>query len=156
VDELAATPDGSGPELARFSPDVIVRLTVPGDYLSTTERAGAGRQLANNVRLHTNDQVKEAMRAGQVDLRTMTVLAQLCRDHEVSVTSTGKPVAEQGTTLPDRMITVSTIDGRPAGDDLVDWLQAQQPPYAPAEVRLTDDGAVIGWRLPALHDPATN
>jgi hypothetical protein len=145
---------GSGVEVARFGAPVL--LPVPGEYLSNSSRAGAGRQLANNVRLHVSAEVRSALQEGRVDLIAMTVLAQLCRDHDVSVSWTGKPAPEAGSALPDRVVVVSTVDGRPAGDDLVDWLRVQLPPYAPADVRLTPDGAVIGWRIPLLPAQAAN
>lgn len=145
---------GSGVEVARFGFPVV--LPVPVDYLSSASRASAGRQLANNVRLHASTEVRSTLQEGRVDLVAMTVLAQLCRDHEVSVSWTGKPAPEAGSALPARIVVVSAVDGRPAGDDLVDWLHAQLPPYAPSAVRLTSDGAVIGWRIPLLPAQAAN
>ncbi|MEV4312477.1 glycosyltransferase [Actinocrispum sp. NPDC049592] len=145
---------GSGVEVARFGFPVV--LPVPVEYLSSASRASAGRQLANNVRLHTPAEVRSALEEGRVDLVAMTVLAQLCRDHDVSVSWTGKPAPEAGSALPDRVVVVSAVDGRPAGDDLVDWLRAQLPPYAPSAVRLDSDGAVLSWRIPLLPAQAAN
>ncbi|PRY38771.1 glycosyltransferase [Umezawaea tangerina] len=148
----------SGVDLVRFGsaptdPDSIV-VVLPRDdvgYLSSNERAAAGEQLAGNVRLHTTEDVRTALRAGRVDLRAMAVLAELCRAQEVTVASTGKPPHEKGSSLPDRTLVLSTADdGSTAA--VVDWLKAQQPPFAPDEVRVVPDGVAIGWRLPPLRD----
>jgi hypothetical protein len=149
----------SGVDLVRFGggaptdrDSVVVLLSgrdVP--YLSPNERASAGGQLAEHARLTTTDDVRAALRAGQVDLRAMAVLAELCRAREVTVASTGKPLHEQGSTLPDRTVVLSTPDPE-ATAELLDWLGAQQPPFAPDEVQQVPNGVSVSWRLPPLHD----
>ncbi|MET1072504.1 MAG: glycosyltransferase family 2 protein [Umezawaea sp.] len=140
---------GSAPADADSLVVVLPRLDV--GYLSSNERAAAGEQLAENTRLHTTEDVRTALRAGQVDLRAMAVLAELCRAQEVTVASTGKPSHEKGSTLPDRNLVLSTVDEE-STTSLVDWLKAQQPPFAPDEVQVVPNGVAIGWRLPPLHD----
>jgi hypothetical protein len=146
-----------GVALARFGEATVLLQRTDSAYLSSAGRARAGTQLAENVRLRASDQVREALRAGQVDLRAMTVLAELCREHDIAVDATGKPDHERGSPLPDRVLHLSTVDGKSlaepaAATALLDWLSVQQPPYAPNDTDLGPDGVALGWRLPPLHD----
>ena len=160
-DDLVATvgpSELSGVDLVRFgetptSPDSVVVLLTRRDeaYLSSNERASAGSQLAENSRLHTSDEVLAALRAGQVDLRVMAVLAELCRGQDVTVASTAKPAHEKGSVLPDRTVVLSTPDPESAAM-LLDWLEAQQPPFAPDAVTRGSNEVTASWRLPPLHD----
>jgi hypothetical protein len=141
----------AGVELARFgsTPTEITVLTRNDEViLAEADRARAGTELASNFRLHTTEEVLTAMRSGRVDLRVMAVLAELCREGDVTVRSVGKPTAERGSSLPDRVIELSTTGSAAV---LRDWLTAQQQPYGPADVRLTADGVVATWRLQDLH-----
>ena len=133
--------------------DSVVVLLTSRDtpYLSSNERASAGGQLAENARLDTTDDVRATLRAGRLDLRAMAVLAELCRAREVTVASTGKPLHERGSTLPDRTVVLSTPDPETAAA-VLDWLRAQLPPFAPDEVRQVPNGVSVSWRLPPLHD----
>ncbi|MEU5692939.1 hypothetical protein [Actinosynnema sp. NPDC020468] len=140
----SAVPEGV--ELARFGDVAVVLPDAANPYLDPASRARAGAQLADNTRLHASDEVREALRGGRVDLRAMAVLAGLCREHDVVLTSTGKPAHESTSALPDRVLTLSTSDSAA----LAEWLRAQQPPFAPDDVRTTPDGVAVGWRLPAL------
>jgi hypothetical protein len=162
----AVRTDGTGPlvvttgrtpgtVLGRFGTLTLVATDVDRTYLDPAERAVAGRQLATNSRLRTSEPVRASLRAGQVDLRAMAVLAALCAEHEITVATTGNASAEQGTGLPHRTVVVSEVDGRPVAEQgvaapLLDWLTAQRPPYAPAATRTTRDGVALSWRLPAL------
>ncbi|MFD9738406.1 glycosyltransferase [Umezawaea sp. NPDC059074] len=160
-DDLVATVGPStlsGVDLVRFgeapaNPDSVMVLLTRRDeaYLSSNERVSAGSQLAENSRLHTSDAVLAALRAGQVDLRAMAVIAELCRGQDVTVASTGKPAHEKGSVLPDRTVVLSTPDPESA-ETLLDWLKAQQPPFAPDAVARGLNEVTVSWRLPPLHD----
>jgi hypothetical protein len=44
------------------------------------------------------------------------------------------------------------VDGQPVGPAVLDWLRAQEPPYAPNDIRVTPSGVTVSWRLPARLD----
>lgn len=138
-----------GTVLARFGTLTLVATDLDPAYLDRTERAAAGRQLATNSRLVASEPVRAALRAGQVDLRVMAVVAALCVEHEVTLVATGNPPAERGTGLPDRTVVIAAVDGQRS---LLAWLQAQRPPFAPASTRSTPDGLAVSWRLPDVLD----
>lgn len=158
---LVVTTGGQdGTVLGRFGTLTLLATDIDPTYLDPTERAAAGRQLAMNSRLTASEPVRAALRAGQVDLRVMAVLAALCAEHEITLAATGNPPAERGTALPDRTVVVAAVDGRPVTDNrsarvLLDWLQTQRPPFAPASTLPTADGIAISWRLPDVLDKAT-
>jgi len=150
----------TGTVLGHFGTLTLQTTEFDRTYLDPTERAAAGRQLAENSRLLVSEPVRAALRTGRVDLRAMAVLAALCAEHEISLATTGNSPAEHGTGLPDRTVVVATVDGqsitdRRAAQPLLDWLGAQLPPFAPAVTRLTPEGVAISWRLPELLDGAT-
>jgi hypothetical protein len=158
---LVVTTGGrDGTVLGRFGMLAVLATDIDRTYLDPAERAAAGRQLATNSRLLASEPVRAALRAGQVDLRVMAVLAALCAEHEITLVATGNSPAERGTGLPDRTVVVAAVDGRPVTDRrsarlLLDWLQTQRPPFAPASTRSTPDGIAISWRLPDVFDKAT-
>jgi hypothetical protein len=158
---LVVTTGGQdGTVLGRFGTLTLLATDIDPTYLDPTERAAAGRQLATNRRLRASEPVRATLRAGQVDLRAMAVLAALCAEHEITLVATGTPPAERGTGLPDRTVVVAAVDGRPVTDKrsaqlLLDWLQTQRPPFAPASTLPTGDGIAISWRLPDVLDKAT-
>jgi biofilm PGA synthesis N-glycosyltransferase PgaC len=157
---VVTTGPANGTVLGRFGTLTLLATDFDRTYLDPTERAAAGRQLATNSRLRTSGPVRAALRAGQVDLRVMAVLAALCTEHEITLTTTGNSSHERGNGLPARTVVVAAVDGRAVTDrrsaePLLDWLRTQRPPFAPARARATPDGLVINWRLPDVLDNAT-
>ena len=159
---VASGPDQpTGIVLGRFGSLTLLTTDLDETYLDPAPRVIAGQRLADNSRLTTTKQASAALRAGQVDLRAMAVLAGLCAEYDLTLTATGNPVAERDSALPDRTLVLSTLDGRSLTGEavagpLMAWLAAQQPPYAPATSRRTPEGVAISWRLPpASLDGAT-
>jgi Glycosyltransferase like family 2 len=157
---VVATGRASGTVLGRFGTLTLRANDLDPSYLDPTERAAAGRQLVTNSRLVASEPVRAALRTGHVDLRVMAVLAALCAQHEITVVATGNSPHERGTGLPARTVVVSAFDSKPVTDrrsvqPLLDWLEAQRPPYAPAATRSTPDGLAISWRLPDVLDSPT-
>ena len=60
-------------------------------------------------------------------------------------------LAGPGRTAPARRVLVDAYGGRPVPADdaatrrLVAWLDAQLPPFAPADVQVTDEGVLIAF-----------
>jgi hypothetical protein len=151
---MHGTPDG-GQLLGRFGSLSLVTTRLDESYLDPAPRAKAGAQLARNPHLTANTKARAALLAGRVDLRAMAVLAGLCAEYDITLVSTGNPAHERGSGLPDRTIVVSTSDGQLGRENVLGWVSAQEPPYAPATVRRTAGGVEIAWRVPELLDGAT-
>ncbi|MGQ0841660.1 glycosyltransferase [Actinokineospora sp.] len=159
ADLTVSTVDDPAPPLARFG-GLTVRLTGTGaGYIVDGNRTAAGAQLARNTRIDAAEDVRAALREGRVDLRAMTVLAEICATYDITVASTLNPAAERGSGLPHRTVVLSEVDGKPVADPVIaaalrEWLAAQRPPYAPDDVRRTPRGVELTWRLPTLTDAA--
>ncbi|GLZ43000.1 glycosyltransferase family 2 protein [Actinokineospora sp. NBRC 105648] len=156
VTTLAA--NGTGLPLARF-PGITITLTDGGaGYVADGNRNAAGGQLAANDRIEMPDTVRAALRAGQVDMRVMAVLAEISAQHDLTLAEVSNPAPEAGSELPLRTAVLSEVDGAPATDPAVvtalkTWLAAQLPPYAPDDSRVTDRGFALSWRMPAPGAP---
>jgi hypothetical protein len=146
---------GGGRLLGRFGSLSLVTTRLDESYLDPAPRAKAGAQLARNPHLTANTKARAALLAGRVDLRAMAVLAGLCAEYDITLVSTGNSPHERGSGLPDRTIVVSTSDGQLGRENVLGWVSAQEPPYAPATVRRTAGGVEIAWRVPELLDGAT-
>ncbi|WP_156754258.1 glycosyltransferase [Actinokineospora pegani] len=150
--------DGAGTAVAWFD-GLTVRLaqTAPA---TGPDRAGAGARLAENPRVRTTDEVKAVLRAGELDFRAMAVLAEISAQHDLVVVGVGNAAAERGSGLPARTVTVSHVDGNTAAapavvEALRSWVQVQQSPYAPMDVRPSPDGTVaLVWRIPTPDERA--
>jgi hypothetical protein len=158
---LGPVPQRAGMQLAEFGEGAtgvsVLATGAQARFLSSFSRVSAGTQLATNDRLKSTEPVREALREGRVDVRAMAMLAGLCLNHTITVATTANPVAEHGYALPDRVLVLSVVDGRPVTSQataagVVDWMRAQQPPYAPTTIRITEAGVVLGWRIPARID----
>ncbi|MGH3877466.1 MAG: glycosyltransferase [Actinophytocola sp.] len=148
-------PADGGFLLGHFGTLTLVTTHLDPRYLDPAPRATAGTQLARNSRLTASTQARNALLAGRVDMRAMAVLAGLCAEHEITLVRTGNSPHERGSRLPDRTVVVSTSDGRAGRAAVLDWLSAQEAPYAPATTRRTPEGFAISWRLPEPSDGAT-
>jgi hypothetical protein len=151
---LHGKPSG-GHVLGHFGSLTLVTTRLDESYLDPAPRASAGAQLVGNAHLTAGAQARAALLAGRVDLRAMAVLAGLCGEHDITLVRTGNSPHERGSGLPDRTLVVSTSDGQSGQEALLDWLSAQEPPFAPAVTRRTPEGLTISWRLPELLDGAT-
>lgn len=157
-DELVvtkATEQRAGVQVAQFDTLAVLFTGTDAGYQTSASRVKAGKQLAENSRLTASDEVRAALRAGQVDLRAMATLAAICQDHLVTVAEITKPGHELRSPMPYRVLIVSEVDGQPvdgAAQGLLAWLRAQEPPFAPTDIRVTPSGVLVGWRLPARLD----
>ncbi|WP_285748369.1 hypothetical protein [Lentzea sp. NBRC 105346] len=143
-DVVAGT--GPGTAVARFGEYGVWRPDRPSTE-DALQRVDAGAQLAANPRLAITDDVRRALRRGEVDLRAMTLLAGLAGQHQVVVTDARVTEPERGLGTPRRELVLSAVDGHEVGSSRVlqTWLGAQRPPYAPSSTRITPTGAVVTW-----------
>jgi hypothetical protein len=158
--ELLVTTGPDRPQGIRLASFDAISVLLPqpgGSYLDPASRQAAGTQLAMNPRVRAGETVRAAFREGRVDLRPMALLAAICRDHDITIAEAANPVHELGSPQPNRVLILSEMDGQPVTDEaragpLVAWLRAQEPPFAPADIRVTPGGVRVSWRLPARLD----
>jgi hypothetical protein len=109
------------------------------------EAAGAGAGAAGDVLRHPritwSEQARQALGSDGADPRLLALLVALAAEHEISVAELPK-LAGGPPAAPRRAMAIDTIDGSPVSsygalNQLTDWLNAQQPPYRPENVRLS-------------------
>jgi hypothetical protein len=103
--------------------------------------AGAAGDVLRHPRITWSEQARQALRSDGADPRLLALLVALAAEHEIGVAELpelagGPPAA------PRRAMAIDTIDGSSvrsygALNQLTDWLNAQQPPYRPEDVRLS-------------------
>jgi hypothetical protein len=106
-------------------------------------RQSAGTQLLRNKRIQFTAQEAAELRAGEVDSRVLATLAALSAQYSIRVTSFGD--ASPGVQLLFRQMTVTGQGGGSASAELASVLalvNAQRPPYLPAQAALTGQDAV--------------
>ena len=143
---------GFGPEPGRIE---VRRLEPGGPEIVQARReaqAAAGTQLAGNPRLLLTPDTRTLLRAGDVDPRLLVVLAAAADRHELTVADFPARAGEEAG--PRRTVVITAVDGQaPAGtvpgDALRSWLDAQEPPFAPASAALAEGALVIGYDIVA-------
>lgn len=106
-----------------------------GSQAGPPARKAAGRALARNDRVALSPQARDALVAGHVDVRLMTVLAVLSGEHTVLVSDfvPGSPAdpGEPAAGVPLGSAEIAAIDGVPVSADssltaeVTSWLEAQ-------------------------------
>jgi len=92
------------------------------------------------------------LQTADVDPRLLSVLAALAARSGVGIAAFPPPPHSPATGLLARNALVDATGGQPVGagaagaPDLVRWLQAQLPPYAPDRIDVTGSGVLIGYR----------
>jgi hypothetical protein len=163
---VGAAPAG-GVVLARFdSPGSARPLLVadPSPGVATAaeldRRRSLARALLANPTTTAGERAAAVLSAGAVDPRLLALLAALTAREGIGIAdlppAAGEP-APSADGVPARHALVDTLGGEPltpgaaATDRLRTWLAAQQPPFAPDEVRTTGDGVLVGFRY--VSDP---
>ena len=121
-------PDGSAAYLSGLHADLAAR-------------AAAGSQLLGNPRIRESTAVRQALKAGQVNARVLTVLAALSTMHTVDVLGVGSPAAGASTGMPLRSADITPGPPLPRRlrrpntvGSLEHFLQDQQAPFLPASI----------------------
>jgi hypothetical protein len=135
VEVRAAAPGGAAAYARALQADLAARRT-------------GGAQLLHSQTLQVSTQVAAQLQAGQVDSRLLIMLAMLASQHSWRVVAFGG--ASPGVPLTDAPLRQVTIAGPDATAVAAAFavVQAQRPPYAPAQattVRLA--GAQPGLRI---------
>jgi hypothetical protein len=140
-------PDGSAAYLSALRTDQAARVS-------------AGQQLLRNQRIHVSAPVRQAMTAGQVDSRLLTVLAGLATMHAVNVLDVGTATPGASPALPLRWADIASAGRLPhhphwpnSIGSLSRFLRAQLAPYRPASItsiRLNGRAALrVGFAAPS-------
>jgi hypothetical protein len=148
--------------VARFDGGDGRRLTVvdparvPPDPAQLDRRRRLGAALLANPRTAAPAAAADQLRDGEVDLRLLTLLAGMAAQFGVQLADLPAVAGEDGQ-IPARTAVLATAggssltEGTPALTELRAWLSAQVEPFAPDEVRLVDDGLLVGFRY--VTDP---
>jgi hypothetical protein len=155
---VTSTPAGS--QLTTYAPAVIatfgsgsaqidVRATEPGGaaaYASALQadlaaRMSAGTQLLRNSRIHFTAQDAAQLRAGEVDTRVLATLAALSSQYSFGVTAFGD--ASPGTTVLYRQVSITGTGAKGQAElgSALALVQAQVPPYLPAQALMVHPAA---------------
>ncbi len=151
--------------LARFDdagapgPLVVVDpAPVPATPEDLSRRRALGDALLANPTTTAGGRAAELLRAGQVDPRLLSLLAALGAQFGVGVQdlppAPGEPDdgAPARRALVDRLAADALPPGAPATERLLGWLDAQQPPFAPASVTSTDAGLLVEFGYVSAPD----
>lgn len=158
-----APPTGSA-VLARFGTADAGALTLvdPDPGRPTPEQLQRRQRLAAailaNPSAGATGRAAEVLRSAAVDARLLGLLAALVAQRGTGISdfppSSGEPadgpLARH--VLIDRVGTVTVGPGEAATDRLVEFLQAQLPPFAPDDVEVTDEGVLVGFRYESSPD----
>jgi hypothetical protein len=160
---------GEGPRgglvLARFddagAPGALVVVDpapVPATPEELSRRRALGDALLTNPTTTVEGRAAELLRAGQVDPRLLSLLAALGAQFGVGVQDLPAEPGEPDAGAParrallDRLAADALTADAPATERLLAWLDAQQPPFAPASVTSTDAGVLVGFTYVSAPD----
>ena len=117
-------------------------------------RRDLGAALLANPAAQVSAAAAAPLRSGEVDPRLLALLAALAGRPGIGI---GALPATPGTGGDARSALITSMGGQPVGRGrpatagLLAYLRAQQPPFAPDTITVTDDGVLVGYRW--LRDP---
>ncbi|MDK3258340.1 hypothetical protein [Blastococcus capsensis] len=154
VTDGAAEPGGR--VVARF--DGLV-LGDPSPGTPTVEHLERRRALAEavlaNPTTRAPEQAAAVLRSADVDMRLLSLLAVLTAREGLGVAAFPRAEGAEG---PARTVLLGAVGSAPvgAGDaataELLTWLEAQLPPFAPDRVEVTDEGVLLSYRYASDPD----
>jgi hypothetical protein len=159
---------GNAPEgatvLARFEADDGSAFTLadPAPGQPTADELERRRNLSAailaNPHVGATGRAADVLRSGNVDARLLGLLAVLVTQLDIGVAdfppAPGEPAVGPLArhVLIDRAGTSSVARGAPAADDVLAFLDAQRPPFAPDTVEVTDGGILVAFRYTSAPD----
>jgi hypothetical protein len=159
-------PADGGLVLARFEAADGVALSVvdPAPVPPTPAELERRRRLSAAVLANpvagATGRAADVLRAGHVDARLLGLLAGLVSRMDVHVADLPPAPGEPADGPPARRLLVDEAGGRrltpgaPATEELVGFVAAQRPPFAPDTVEQTEDGLLIGYDYVSGPDAA--
>jgi hypothetical protein len=158
-------PDGSL-VLARFGAadgaalSVVDPAPVPPTPAELQRRRSLAAAVLENPVAGATGRAAEALRTGAIDARLLGLLAGLVSRMDVHVADLPPAPGEPPDGPPARRLLVDEaagerlIPGAAATEDLVAYLAAQRPPFAPDSVESTDDGVLVAFDYESAPDAA--
>ena len=152
--------------LARFESDEGTALSVvdPDPARPTAaeleRRKSLGAAVLANPVAGVTGRAAEALRAGDVDARLLGLLAGLVSRMDVHVADLPPAPGEPADGPPARRLLVDEAGGErltpgaAATEDLMAFLEAQRPPFAPDTVESTEEGLLVGFDYVSAPDAA--
>jgi len=152
--------------LARFASDDGSALSVvdPAPARPTAAELERRQSLAAAVLANpvagAAGRAADLLRTGNVDARLLGLLAGLASRMDVHVADLPPAPHEPADRPPARRLLVDEAGGKPlepgaaATEELVAFLEAQRPPFAPDTVEPTEDGVLIAFDYVSAHDDA--
>jgi hypothetical protein len=157
---VVVTSATAGAQLAAYAPAVVasfgsglaqvdVRATEPGGtaaYAAAVRadlaaRMSAGAQLLRNNRIRFTGQDAAQLRAGQVDTRLLATLAALSSQYSFGVAGFGDTSPGAGVLYRQVSITGNGANGAAELGSALALVQAQVPPYLPAQATIVHPAA---------------
>ncbi len=157
-------PDDGVLVLARFESDEGTALSVvdpdPGRPTAAEleRRQSLGAAVLANPVAGVTGRAADALRAGDVDARLLSLLAGLVSRMDVHVADLPPAPGEPADGPPARRLLVDEAGGErltpgaAATEDLITFLEAQRPPFAPDTVEPTDEGLLVGFDYVSAPD----
>jgi hypothetical protein len=161
---VIAEPPPDSVVLARFERPGSTALTIvdPAPGRPTAEELGRRQRLCAailaNPRTGATGRAADVLQASAVDARLLGLLALLVAQLGVGVAdfppAPGEPVDGPLARhlLIDRVGEKPLAPHGPVTDNLLAFLDAQLPPFAPDTVEVTDDGLLVGYRYVSAPD----
>ncbi len=146
VEVRSAAPDGAPAYLAELARDVAARKA-------------AGTEMLRNASIHASPAARRQLLAGQVDTRLLVTLVTLSHSYPVDIISFGANQAGASPGVPLRSAEIAGAPGpgsTPAvsAPTLRSFVSAQQPPYRPSIVSMTNASRRtvlrVGYPAPSL------
>ncbi len=150
---LAVTDGSTGPGgqvVARIDGLVVVDPSpgTPAAEQLDRRRTLAGAVLANPTTRAPED-AAAVLRSADVDMRLLSLLAVLTAREGLGMAAFPRDEGAEG---PARRVLIDSVGNAPVGageaatDELLTWLEAQLPPYAPDRIEATDDSVLLSYR----------
>jgi hypothetical protein len=150
--------------LARFATDEGSEFTLadPAPGQPTPDELERRRNLSvailANPHVGATGRAADVLGRGNVDARLLGLLAVLVTQLDIGVAdfppAPGEPAVGPlaRPVLIDRAGTSPVAPGTPAADDVLAFLDAQRPPFAPDAVEVTDEGILVAFRYASAPD----
>lgn len=126
----------------------IRRIGARSDDNGGADVVAQGEGLARNPSVQLTDEAREALVAGEVDSRVMTMLVALATDDPLEVVAFPADPAEVEAGVARRVVELR-FGSRDEARAAAAVLEAQQAPYRPADVEIDPDGQVTVTYVPA-------
>ncbi|MDZ8200253.1 glycosyltransferase family 39 protein [Microbacterium sp. SSW1-59] len=110
-----------------------------------TRQSELGSQLSVNPRVEMPESADDALAAGHVDARIITVLGALSASHEVEIAGFPTVFGEQSPIA--RQVEIVSVDGEPIDDEAAELLRRVAGSVTAADVEIADGTALIRFAL---------